>query len=596
MTDILFVQLPLNPQAPLEPTGNTPMASAVLAGTAGLPFHSLLEQDLTDSLGDRALVREIASRAPQIVAFSLYCWNSERSSYIAERLREVLPDAVITGGGPEATADNDWMVRLGAFDLLFQGEGESSMSRLLSESGPRKPGRGRGTVLIHTSTTGAPSSWVEPYSAGFLDASTGDPVLVETVRGCSSSCSYCAYRRSHPHPRIIPAAEAVRILRALKDAGASEAVFLDPTFNARPDLPLLLEGLAGLDLRCFGEVRGEWINPGLAARFAAAGFDSVEIGLQSMDPEVLRRAGRGGDPADVLRGAVMLRDAGVKPVVDLILGLPGDTPAGAVRAASALRRAGLHENVQVFYLALLPGTEASLMRAPGRMQLPPYYCFDEAEMGGYATAREEMADILGYDLDLAPRPLVFDGWPGTEVIDPALPESFPEPSGRPSFRHGVLVFDSDDPWRHRETVLALTRERLALDPFCILDVIFRTGRSFPLDLLDDLRELDNGESYTGRTMRAMSRDGRLRLCILTGGWRRMERMWLWKAAAECSLVLDADAPEQLPEHLWDAGAMVRLPGDDIDVRGLASRVPSVHQVLFRSERIERLWSREILDL
>jgi hypothetical protein len=572
------------------------MAAAVLAGTAGLPIHSLLEQDLADSLGDRALVREIASRAPEMVAFSLYCWNSERSSYIAERLREALPDAVIVGGGPETTADNGWMIRLGAFDLLLQGEGESSMERLLSLSGPCRSKGGRRTELVRASTAGGPSSWVEPYSAGFLDASTGDPVLVETVRGCSSSCSYCAYRRSHPHPRIIPAADAVRILRALKDAGASEAVFLDPTFNARPDLPLLLEGLAGLDLRCFGEVRGEWITPGLAARFAAAGFESVEIGLQSMDPEVLRGSGRGGAPEDVLRGAAMLRDAGVKPVIDLILGLPGDTPAGAVRTASALRGAGLHESVQVFYLALLPGTEASLMNAPGRMLLPPYYSFDGADMGGYATAREEMADILGYDLDLAPRPLVFDGWPGTEVIDPALPGSFPEPSGRPSFRHGVLVFSTDDPWRHREAVLALTRERLALDPFCVLDVILRTGRSFPLDLLNDLRELDDGESYTGRTMRAMNRDGRLRLSILTGGWRRMERMWLWKAAAECSLVLDADTAGQMPEHLWDAGAMARLPGNDIDVRDLASRVPSVHQVLFRSERMERLWSAEILDL
>jgi hypothetical protein len=572
------------------------MAPAVLAASAGLPFSSLLDQDLADLLGDRALVREIAARAPDTVAFSLYCWNSERSVYLAGRLREVLPDVQIAGGGPEVTADNGWLIRLGGFDRLFQGEGEPSMESLLSRPGSRKPLGGRRTKLISATPSGTPSSWVEPYSAGYLNASRGDPVLVETVRGCSSSCSYCAYRRSHPHPRIVPAAEVIRILRTLKEAGASEAVFLDPTFNARPDLPRLLEGLAGIGIPCFGEVRGEWITPALADGFASAGFGSVEIGLQSMDPEVLRRSGRSGDPAAVLRGAALLRNAGVKPVLDLILGLPGDTPAGAVRAASALKEAGLHENVQVFYLALLPGTEASLMKAPGRMALPPYYRFDGQDMGGYAAAREEMADILGYDLDLAPRPLVFEGWPGTEVIDPSIPDSFPEPTMRPSFRHGTLVFDTDDPWRYRKAVLALTRERLALDPFCVLDAVFRTARSFPLDLLDDLRKLDDGESYTGRTMRTMNRDGRLRCSILTADWRDMERMWLWKAAAECSLVLDVDAADQMPEHLWDAGAMVRLPGDDIDLQSLASRVPSVHQVLFRSERLERRWSTEILDL
>ena len=66
--------------------------------------------------------------------------------------------------------------------------------------------------------------------------------------------------------------------------GAREVVFLDPTFNHRPDFESLLDALAAVNadrsLSFFAEVRAEGLTPHLVHKLAAAGFTRVEIGLQ----------------------------------------------------------------------------------------------------------------------------------------------------------------------------------------------------------------------------------------------------------------------------------------------------------------------------
>ena len=79
----LIVQLPLNPSAPLETTGNVPFAGASLAAAASLPPETVLDQIAADTEGDRSLVEMIVNRSPALVAFTLYMWNAERSLWLA---------------------------------------------------------------------------------------------------------------------------------------------------------------------------------------------------------------------------------------------------------------------------------------------------------------------------------------------------------------------------------------------------------------------------------------------------------------------------------------------------------------------------------
>ena len=179
--------------------------------------------------------------------------------------------------------------------------------------------------------------------------------------------------------RALSPAESGDLIRGLAARGAGEVVFLDPTFNHRPELPAFLAAIrdanADKKLRFFAEIRAEGLSEEDADLLAAANFTKLEIGLQSVNQETLTRTKRGGSPAKVAAAAKMLHARGVRLLVDLIIGLPGDTAADVARGVDFLLEHGLGDEAQVFPLAVLPGTA---MRADAAKDglvfdaVPPY--------------------------------------------------------------------------------------------------------------------------------------------------------------------------------------------------------------------------------
>lgn len=591
---VLLVQLPLHPGAFFEPTGNVPYAAALLASSAGLGREALLPQEEADRLGDGALAARIAEAGPDVVGFSLYCWNSERTAHLAGMLREALPDSILIAGGPEVHPDNTWLVRAGVFDVLVCGEAEGDAGRLLLQA------RRQERMAVMPPSALPPGAVPDPWLSGLLDPA--GTAWVETSRGCSSSCSYCAYRRSNPTPRRIPAVQASDLCRRLREAGADELVFLDPTFDARPDLGRLLKGLAPLGASCFAEISARGMTQGLAASYRRAGFAGVEIGMQTWNREALEICGRPGDPADALEGARILAGEGVRPVLDLISGLPGDTPEGPVEAARRIAAAGMDSGAQVFHLAALPGTglrESAPRLGLEYMDRPPYYVTRSGAwtMEDFAEARSRIADLLGFDLEMDPRPALFDGLEGAERFslgDSPPPRELPSP---PSARHGVLRLACHDPWAHRDLILEHVRRRTCADPWCVLDVVLEPHSPFPLDLLDSVRGSGAVEDYSDRVAKIHGTDGRIRPAILLDSLEGFAGDWLEAAAAACPLAVDVDDPGEVPAGLLEKGMGVRLPDAACrDLGALERSMPLPDRVFFRTAGMERLWTGLVLDL
>ncbi len=410
MTRFLLVQPPIPQQNFGRQTGNVPLAGALLkqaAARAGVFSVDLLPEEPASYLGDAALLDWIRTCSPDVIGFSVYAWNLGRVLYFMDRLKRERNVRVILGG-PEVTPDNRRVLESGA-DFLVYGDGEAVFQRLATDAGfwELKQARQPADDWFHTSRS--------PYLEGLLDPGIERMVLVETQRGCPYRCGYCYYPKARDRVALKDASVVLETIEWAIKNDIPEMYLLDPSLNARPGLGDLMESIARLngDRRAslVSEIRAEAVDRTLAERFQRAGFSWFEIGLQTIHPEPSRIMSRRLDLKGFLKGVENLKKCDILPRVDLIAGLPGDDLAGFVQSAAYVADHQLADDVQVFPLSVLPGTdfrrrsrELGLVYDPD----PPYVV---RETQGFSSDQIIMAyDYAEYRFETALHP-----WPDPDA-------------------------------------------------------------------------------------------------------------------------------------------------------------------------------------
>src|SRR5438105_1185886 len=539
-----MVQLPVPPPAALAATGNVPLAAGCLAVAAresgisrGIDIE-VVPPAATDALGDARLAELCARGEPDLLGLSLYLWNTERSLHLAREVKRLSPRTRIVVGGPEVGADNPFLLGQTGFDLAMMGESEENFARLLSvlhEGGDpaaapgvavRRP-LGLGPFCPAAAAGFALSRYPSPYLAGAIEVTPSRSTYVETVRGCRSHCTFCFYPRSSSVLRTLDVPQSADLVAALRDRGARQVTFLDPTFNHRPGFVELVDALAGVNtdrtLSFFAEVRAEGLTAEHARKLARAGFDKLEIGLQSVNQATLARVRRGGNPALVAEAARMLHDAGIELLVDLIVGLPGDGKDDVARGIDFLLENGLGDEAQVFPLSLLPGTA---MRATAGEDgvvfdpAPPYRVVRTATMSEeqIRAALLQAEERLGRRLDEVPRPHLVEA-PADPLDVFHVDLDAPLAPAAPGGQHVALWLEGNDLFACRDQALRAIDARLAVDPHATMDVVLAPRREFPLDLLDRLRaRLDRApSSYASRALLWRGEDLQRRIAVVLRG-------------------------------------------------------------------------------
>ncbi len=454
---VLLVQLPIPPAGPGPVEGNVPLAAAYLklyARRQGLESSydiELLPPQLCNVLGDQGLIGEILARRPWMVGFTCYLWNIERTLWIAQRLKERLPELKVLLGGPEITADNTWVLGGGAgkgtdpffgsapperndlpaekwtspppvVDYAVLGEGEATFAELLSILSEQQAISTPIAGLWRSAQPSPPPPRAflpdldvvsSPHAEGILDLGDGQRMLLETVRGCRFRCKYCYYPKSCNVPRFLSAGQMTANLNYAIEHGAKEVVLLDPTLNGRADfaefLRLLARQNAQRQLAFSGELRAEGIDRDTARLLRQANFHEVEIGLQSVEPRAWELMGRPTNLAAFERGVKLLLAEGIRVQVDLILGLPGDTVDSVRRGIDFLARTQAYSEVQVFNLSILPGT--AFRQEAEQLGLtfqpwPPYYVLKTPtlDVEQMYQLMEEAESAFGIEFDPLPPP------------------------------------------------------------------------------------------------------------------------------------------------------------------------------------------------
>jgi biotin synthase-like enzyme len=405
---ILFIQLPLIDHNMDYIQGNIPCAPEAMAGYLLARFPSLEVETLPFHIAsfgsDMTLLRAVDESGADIISFTCYSWNIERNLELASRLKKNGCRSQIIFGGPEiAEGSIALLSEIDAVDFFVSGEGEWFFNELLS--GNIKMGDGGGVLITQpVSQLIAPVDIFEPFTAGRLDPMSDGSVFMELARGCPCRCSYCFYSKNSPGVRELPFSLVTDALKMKERTGLTEIYLLAPTFNHTPLFRERLEEIRGANtgVALHTEIRAGGITSETARLMADAGFRSLEIGLQTLNREALRRASRGSDPEAEIKGILNLKNAGIDLKIGIIPGLPGDDPETFIEGIHRLADLGIAENLELYYLMALPGTrlrEELQAEAPGSFQAKPPYYFtgdDRFTAGDIAECAATLEQVSGY--------------------------------------------------------------------------------------------------------------------------------------------------------------------------------------------------------
>ena len=345
-------------------------ALAVDARTRDIPIvFAKTRQELAAALAD-------APRA--IVAHSFYSPDAARAADDLAWLRANAAPALHVAGGVHATAEAAATLRAG-FDLVVAGEGEHAFVELVAAfAAGRDPRGGPGTVwLAHGAVERGPAAPRRPlddFPAANLPYGRWNPI--EITRGCVYACSFCQtpfmFKARFRHRSV---ADVRRHVREMVAQGARYIRYVSPTSLSygSDDTTVNLAAVEALlaavhdelpagGKQYFGtfpsEVRPEHVTPqALALIRRYAHNTSLVIGGQSGSERLLAAMHRGHDALAVERAVATCVEAGMRPDVDFLFGLPDETAedrAATIALAERITARGARVHSHAFMP--LPGT------------------------------------------------------------------------------------------------------------------------------------------------------------------------------------------------------------------------------------------------
>jgi len=299
---------------------------------------------------------------PDLVGFSVYCWNAQTVYEALRILRKVRPDLPIILGGPEVGPNANEIRDRFAPQVVYVAASEGE--RVICDVVEVLMRDGSSHKLAYLPTRDAISEMdmiPSPYTENHRPSVDGS-AYIETYRGCPHRCSYCyeskgiAQVRSFSWGRI-----AADIDLVASTPGMQSFTFVDSAFNlTKGRLQKLSDILApyaaqGIRLHTI-EVDIESIDDEQAALLVRAGVISVETGPQTTGARALELSQRNFNRNAYLEGIKACRRAGITVIADLILGLPGDNVEFCLESMRFVVQDADPGVLQASSLHVLPGT------------------------------------------------------------------------------------------------------------------------------------------------------------------------------------------------------------------------------------------------
>ncbi len=334
---------------------------------------------------ERQILARVEEFRPDVVALSLLTANTDWGLRLARLVKARWPHVVTVAGGYHATATSRPVLESGVIDWIVRGEAEESLAELVGSlqeallDGEGRPagagdadraswmaGWGRRRVdRARVDTTIPNLAWLDrdgyhenplrPYEPDLdrygrpdkdLFHRLGAPFtvghMVEWRRGCPWGCTFCSnnyYRRQYYAGRkdwmytkdFVRSQSVDFALAELRDIKARYDPRLmrvndDDICCDEPWLRELAERMTDAEripFKCFAIPNN--INERTIVYLKQIGCRQIQMGVQSLNPEIRKLIGRPNSEVQIARAIDLARQHGIGLFCDQIFGLPGET-------------------------------------------------------------------------------------------------------------------------------------------------------------------------------------------------------------------------------------------------------------------------------
>ncbi|MFC1658810.1 B12-binding domain-containing radical SAM protein, partial [Candidatus Omnitrophota bacterium] len=338
---------------------NIPLAAGFLKAMAskeGLNRNAdieILDPLVSDVASDCMLIQKLINKNPDVIGFSLYLWNVARSLYVIKEVKKILPKTIIVVGGPEITKEFNYISDQGV-DFSVTGEGEIPFVQLVNHFLYENPPLESISNLIfrkadqiiynpHKNIIDDINNIPSPYLSGCLDPKPYKRYWLETMRWCAYRCKYCLYcHRSQIKNPFYSLKRIEEELNYAKNSGLKYIDIHDSAFNLNPKFREICYIIQKVNknnsIHLNALLQAELLNEEDVDLLVKSNISYAEIGLQSVNPETLRKIGRNTDLDRWLKGISLLKKKGMGIMIDVMIGLPGDNLKSILKTIEFLKK------------------------------------------------------------------------------------------------------------------------------------------------------------------------------------------------------------------------------------------------------------------
>ncbi|MCB9658384.1 MAG: B12-binding domain-containing radical SAM protein [Polyangiales bacterium] len=313
-------------------------------------------------------VDELVAFDPDLLGASAYLWSLPTFALLARAIKMASPHCLTVFGGPSARPA---MLSLAPFreaaqfiDVLALGEGEQLITDIAANHG-----HGVGSfAAIPGLALQSPLGWrktpspLQPLSIDRLPSPyrmglspKGATAYMETYRGCPMSCAFCQWGNLDPSSGVLSVDALIEEFEAMSKSDLLGVSMVDAGLNLNARA---FKNLAEAEAQT-GFLKGRYFDTEMYPHmmkpehleFLANARSSVGLGLQSANPDVLKAVDRPFKPHHFAKAVEDLARV-ARVTVEVIVGLPGDSPSGFKETMAFLT--DLPCNVRVYHCLVLP--------------------------------------------------------------------------------------------------------------------------------------------------------------------------------------------------------------------------------------------------